>query len=300
LDGAKAECSEGTIKIYTKHLKTFSAWLMEQESISEYGSITRNHIRRFIEYLTAKKTSGEWADATYLQSLRSLRTFLHWVCRDPDCAEEGFDKRKLHLYLPSIPQSAPRNDIPPNADLKKFRTSFKTDTICGFRDYVISTLLMSDGIRAGEVCNLTLQALHLTDMPPTMVVDGKTGPRSVPLSKDMVRLLRAWLKRRAMLSPATDSPYVFVTRTSPQMNSTVLGKSFRRNRAKHNLPRISPHTFRHAFCTNYLKNGGDLHRLKTITGHKTYQMLDQYVKKSSEVSQVAHEELERMKLLEDC
>jgi integrase/recombinase XerD len=103
-----------------------------------------------------------------------------------------------------------------------------------------------------------------------------------------------------MLKPAAASQYVFVTRTSPQMNSTVLGKSFRRNRAMNGLPRISPHTFRHAFCTNYLKNGGDVARLKTITGHKTYQMLDQYIKKAAQVSKVAHDELERVDMLKDC
>lgn len=298
IDGANKKCREGTLKIYEKHLVRFADWMLEA-GVTDYATITRNHMRGFLEYLDGLQTEGKWAQSTYLQMLRSLRTFFHWVERDEECQEEKLGDKRLQKHLPVIPASAQRDDIPQNVDLKKFRSNFDTETVCGFRDYVITSLLASCGIRAGEVCNLTMESLRLSDYPPMMVVDGKTGPRPVPLGKEIVKLLKAWLKRRDQLKPAAESSYVFVSRMKPQLNSVVMGKAFRRHTKKFNLPRISPHTFRHAFCTNYLKEGGNIERLKTITGHSSYQILDGYLKKAKVASNEAHDELERVGLLKE-
>jgi integrase len=36
--------------------------------------------------------------------------------------------------------------------------------------------------------------MKIDDYPPTLIVTGKTGPRTVPVTKDMVKLLRAWMR----------------------------------------------------------------------------------------------------------
>jgi integrase len=60
------------------------------------------------------------------------------------------------------------------------------------------------------------------------------------------------------------------------------------------MPRITPHTYRHDFCTTYLSRGGDIGRLKQITGHSSYDMLQNYLQAAKVASVVAHEELERI------
>ncbi len=40
---------------------------------------------------------------------------------------------------------------------------------------------------------------------------------------------------------------------------------------------VHAHKFRHTFATEYLRNGGEIERLRRILGHTTYLMVMRYV-----------------------
>ncbi len=223
-----------------------------------------------------------------------MKAFFRWVDADEDCREEGL--KGVQRWIPIIEKTPRRIDIPPIADIKKFTNSFDTANPWHYRDYVATCLLLTNGIRIGELCNLTIDCAKLDQF--TLIVTGKTGPRLVPITKEMSSLLKGWLKRRAALRYA-DSPYMFVSRMGPQMDTDGFVKAFAKHRKKYSLPRISAHTFRHLFCTHYLEEGGDIERLRKITGHQSYDMLKDYLHDSQVISKTAHEELEKANLLKE-
>lgn len=287
VDGARKKCADKTIEVYDRNLRIFEGYMAER-AVTSYSDMKRVALLEFIDSLEEKVKAGTWSQATSLQLYRCLKAFFRWVDRDEDCQEE-----KLHgmqKYLPVIPKNPHRKFIPTAEQIRKFRNSFNTKNLWGYRNYITTCLILTNGMRIGEVCNLRLDGLKLDDK--TLIAFGKTGPRLVPITIEMVRLLKGWLRRRAE-GKYSDSPYVFISKRGEQMDPNGYGNAFRKLVKKHGLAHIHPHTLRHTFCTYYLKNDGNVMRLKDISGHKTLSQLEDYVHLAEVAGNRAHEELER-------
>jgi site-specific recombinase XerD len=300
VDGAKKRCTPKTIRIYQSNLKTFTNFLQTDAKdstgaggITRYEHIKRPHIAGFLDWMEEKTTKKEWSLSTKLQVLRTLRVFSNWVDRDEDCQAEnleGFQRR-----LPVIEKNPRRADIPELQECITFKDTFNTERTWQYRDYVATALMLDTGVRIGEVCNLRVDCI-LWDTK-TLFVNGKTGPRPIAVTPDMLKLLKGWLKRREACRQASGSPYVFIARTSPQMTPEGFRQSFSKHRKKFTLPRITAHTFRHTFCRNYLQEGGHLDRLRNMTGHKSYDQLLGYLDQAKVGNVEAQKELEKVSIL---
>ena len=298
MTGARKKSGPSTMKIYTANMHAFTSFMETAAGnggIVMYEHIKKSHIVEFLGWIDQKEQSQEWAKASCLQVLRTLRTFFRWVDLDEDCQDAGL--KGLQRYLPAIEKNPRRTDIPQIADLSLFKNGFNTKNRWGYRDYVATCLMLCTGIRLGEVCNLRLDNVLLEDR--VLLVSGKTGPRPIPITTEMVGILKGWLRRRQTCKTSEGSPFVFVSKYRPQMAVNAFGARFRKHRRKHNLPRISAHTLRHSFCTHYLKKGGDMEKLRMMTGHTTYEMLKEYLHLAKVGGKAMQDELEKVSLLKD-
>lgn len=298
VSGARKKATNKTISVYQDNLRVFTNFLVtevEGAGVSDYKTLKRLHLVQFLDWVDKQETEGRWAKATCQQLLRCLRTFFRWIDRDEDCQEEQL--KGLQRYLPVIGKTPRRTDIPQMKELKSFKNNFDTGNRWGYRDYVASCMMLETGIRLGEVCNLRVDHVLLDDR--IMLVQGKTGPRPIPMTQELVRLVKGWTKRRTSCKTADGSPYVFVSKYGPQMSVNGFGQRFRKHVAKYNLPRISAHSLRHSFCTNFLRKGGDMEKLRLMTGHTTYTMLADYLHLAKVGGKAVQEELERVSILKE-
>lgn len=296
--GAKKQASSKTLDIYKRNLNLFTGFLAAEipdGGVLQYEGVRRSHVVLFTNWLDTKQTSGKWSKSTAMQMIRTLRTFFRWVEVDEDCQAEKL--KGFHKYLPVMGKIPRREAPPPIKDLRMFKNNFNTNNRWGYRDYVSTCLMLDTGIRLGEVCNLRVD--HTLLEQGLIIVDGKTGPRPVPFTAEMGRLLSGWLKKRAGCKSAKDSPFVFVSKYDQKMSVNGFGQRFRKHRKKFNIPKVSAHYLRHSFCTNYLQKGGDMERLRMITGHSNYEMLRQYLHLAQIGGKAAKDELEKVSLLKD-
>lgn len=270
----KMGASPETIKTYTYALKVFTTYMEDERNRTGYQEITRVDMVAFSEYVKGQLESQAWSLSKYLLVLKTMKAMFRWMEKDDDCREE--ELRSWRDRLPKGGKVPKRDYIPSPAELRKWKQAFNTKSATGLRNYVMFSVLLGTGIRRGELAGIKVSDLHLDNN--LINVDGKTGARLVRFTDQLGTLLRTYLKRRER-SFYKDAPYLFPSRTSMDepTNAQYISQIFRKMKKRLDLPKLTPHTLRHSFCTYYLENGGDLPHLQLQSGHATLESMQHYL-----------------------
>jgi len=132
------------------------------------------------------------------------------------------------------------------------------------RDRMLVTLPLDNGLRVGEICNLTWADVG----DGQLAVEGKVGRRQVPLSIEV---------KRSMLGLG-DGHYIWLGRKGPLTVEGMKQVYFRLfERAGIKGKKTGAHTLRHTFATWYLRHGGNIRLLQDILGHESIETTTIYI-----------------------
>lgn len=115
--------------------------------------------------------------------------------------------------------------------------------------------------RRGEILSLTWDCVDL--QRGTAKVDGKTGPRTIPLSPTCISLLRTL-------------PHSLDGRVFP-VTVEALKQAYERAVARAGIQDFTFHDLRHDALTRLAKKGLSILELRAISGHTSANMLQRYV-----------------------
>jgi len=203
--------------------------------------------------------------------------------------------KQIQLWHPDIPN--PMSLVrPPRLQPKVMRTFADSELYRLFslplspRELALLTLLLDVGPRADECANLAWEDV----LPGFVVLKGKTGERTVPISDSTHRRLEA-------LRPENGTGYrhVFLGKRGPLTYEGVY-KLVRHlcNQAGITGRRCSPHTFRHTFGTNYAAaEGCDPKVLQDIMGHRDFKTTLRYIQNNPRRMAVNHQRCTPLKML---
>lgn len=147
------------------------------------------------------------------------------------------------------------------------------------RNVAILDLLLDTGMRANELCTLTVGAIDWQEWSCTVHGKGNKD-RSVPFGRRVKASLWKYLQEQGERS---GSAPLFIGERGHTPGETLtpsglhhiiqhLGKA-----AGLENVRCSPHTFRHTFAVSFLRNGGQEFTLMRILGHTSLTMTRRYV-----------------------
>lgn len=146
------------------------------------------------------------------------------------------------------------------------------------RDEAILLFLLDTGVRASELCALRLCDLDLTNRQATVLGKGNKH-RTVFFARTASKALWNYLREQerasgdpVFLSDRGGRAGERLTRSGLLQLIERLGKS-----ANIRLTRCSPHTFRHSFALEFLRNGGNVMSLKMLLGHSSLKMTERYI-----------------------
>ena len=251
--GGKAK---GTLDIYSHVTRLFLEYLGDDPEI------TPTRIRGFLLWLSEVRRQNP---TTININCRALRTFVRWLAR------EGYltDDPMRDIKTPKIPSKFP--NVLSDDELRKMLAIARRDP----RDNAILLLMLDTGVRAAELCVLSLDDLCLGTR--TARVLGKGGEEgTIFFLVVTARALAKWLSVRPEV--LFDYPLLMSAKRKERLTPHGLLEIVQRlaRQAVVNK-RVGCHTIRHSFATVYIRNGGDAHTLQHLLGHSTLVMAMRYV-----------------------
>jgi site-specific recombinase XerD len=243
-------------------------------------------LRRFFAYLTNghETNGGRWNGAgschaagkplrptTIATYHRHLRAFFNW------CVGEGLIEDSPMQRI-AAPVARADQVQPFTLDQVRALIHASRRTRNAERDEAIVRLLLDTGMRASELCGLRMEQLDLFGHRATILGKGNKH-RAVHFGAKTARALRSYLR----FEERTPADAVFQTAKNQHAGQPMraggllqviehLGKL-----AGVQAVRCSPHTLRHTFAVEFLRNGGNVFSLKEILGHTSLHMTNRYV-----------------------
>jgi len=285
--------SENTIFLTRRAVGYFTIFLVNSGLSTEVGSIGVKEIRNFILYLkeshrfenhpSIKNKTGKLTGHTINCYLRTIRAFWGWLLREGFVDSSPFNKI-------SIPKP-PKKIITPFTEeqIQRLIKKIDTSTTAGIRNYAIILAFLDTGMRLGELIGLKITDIDFRNS--TLKVFGKGAKeRRLPIGRRLMAAL--WKYGLSRPKPATgliDNFFLTQEGRSLTKNRVETIIKYLGRKAELQGVRCSPHTFRHTFCIQFLRNGANLFTLQQMTGHSSLEVLRGYVALAESDLKKAHD-----------
>lgn len=234
-------------------------------------------------FMASVQNNPNLSSASVFHIWKSIRAFYKWT------SAEGLSDRPDKLLVK--PRYAYREIQPlTEAEIKALlkaidrtkpstgkREPFTMPRSTAHRDRAILLLLLDTGLRASELCRLTVKDIDLQNAAITVrpFMSGiKSRPRIIPIGNVAKKALWRYLTVR---NTEYKGDELFFSREGHPLHRDSLRKLLVRLGERAGVPNVHPHRFRHTFAIQYLRNGGDIFTLQRILGHTTLSMVQHYL-----------------------
>ncbi|MBI5035547.1 MAG: tyrosine-type recombinase/integrase [Chloroflexi bacterium] len=289
--------SPGTIGWYEDKLDEFENWLLgqsldQQDSAASplLSDITSDTIKNYILYLQGRKTTLDnhpyckprnkpLSPYTIRGSFRSLSKFFNWAVSEGLISKSPMEK----MTAPKVPKSVkPRFSQEEIEKLLKACDEY-TDVLAS-RNRCIIKFLLSTGVRASELCGMTLEDLDIEHGRARIMGKGAIG-REVHFGQGTQKELWKYVTIFRMSNSATD--HVFLTREGKPLVGKRLQHILIDIGQRAGVPDCHPHKFRHTSIRLKLRNGADLPSVMREVGHSSLATTQIYAQMEREDVEIA-------------
>nr|WP_304571694.1 site-specific tyrosine recombinase XerC [Trinickia terrae] len=244
--------------------------------ISEPREFTRSVLETYQRYLfLTRKADGEaLSTGSQLLRLRAVRGWCAWLARERIIEHNA----AADLILPREPKTLPKF-VPSVAQIERMMAQADLSEVTGARDRAILEVLYSTGMRAMELCGLSLADVDL-EQGTVWIRQGKgRKDRFIPLGARAAY----WVQRyqaevRPLLATRADEWALFLTDYGQPYRSNRLGYIVRRYMALAGCAEGSCHALRHACATHMLENGADIRFIQALLGYATLSTTQIYTR----------------------
>ena len=262
------ELSPRTIRNYEKQLSYFLNFLESKHSITALEDVTPAHIKEFINIFQLKGCKPSYIN-DLLKAIKCLFAYAF---------KENYTSQLLTKNIKNLKEPTVLIHTFSSAEIADMINYHHDFSFLSVRNKVITMILFDTGIRVAELINMMPNQIQ----DGYFIIHGKgRKERLVPLSPLVGKWLRKYLSiRNSYFEYRFAANNVFLSKNGKPLTEEAISK-FLKNTAKavHVNPnvRVSPHTLRHTFAHEQLKNGIDIVSLSRLLGHTNISITQRYL-----------------------
>jgi site-specific recombinase XerD len=263
-----------SLALYRRHLERFLRYLGADAAPDRLASLSPESVRSYL-----RRQSPLFARATRRNFVITLRSFLRFAF------SRRYLARDLVEALERVPcftlDRLPRG--PKWQDLEKLLDTVDRSTAEGRRDFAILIVLITYGIRAGQLVGLRLENVHWREN--TILFPAAKGGRRIeaPLMPAVGNAMACYLREGR---PTTPERQVFLSLHPPYSPLAagsiynIVARAFKR--AQVSSPHLGSHAIRHAWATRAMAQGQTLKTIADLLGHRCLESTRIYTKVDTE------------------
>lgn len=251
-----------TLKV---HKRVCNVW--DQFLSTKMNKVVEAAPADIIDYIDSRQQSGKIKNATISIELCVIRTFYAYL----------FDYQKMTsnpaVSLPELICEPPEEKAYLTTDeCFALLKAFNTDDLIGLRNYTMTALLWSTGLRNGELCALNRRDIDLEE-GTLLVRKGKGGKQRQLFLND--RIWKDLIRYRQQIQGDEYSPVFYAfskngssTKKQARLSQSRVVEIIRKHGRAIGLKKaINPLTFRHTFATHMYEAGVSIQDIKEMLGH---------------------------------
>lgn len=237
-------CSERTIKYYKEIIEKFVNSF--DKSIKQ---ISTNEIRN---YLSNYKDNSSCGSITIDNIRRVLSSFFSWL-EDEDYIIKS-PIRRIH----KIKTAVVIKEVLTDENLERLRDECEI-----IRDLSLIELLISTGMRVGELVNLNINSLNFEDR--SCIVLGKGNKeREVYFDAKTKLHLKEYISKR---NDSNDALFVSMRKPHQRLSISGIELIIRTLGINSNISKVHPHKFRRTLATMAIDKGMPVEQVQKLLGH---------------------------------
>lgn len=282
--------SPHTLHTYSDTLERFTAFLVSRGRSLEPRAISRDDVGAYMDYLEHHGLSR----GTRITHWAALGAAFGFLADDGVIDFVPMRKRDRPVLTPEDERDV--NPLRP-ADIDTLLRSVKGPSFTDKRDELIFRLLLSTGVRLGELTGILLDDIDEDRAEIRIYGKGSRGRgrkrRTVTYGDDTARALRAYLRARRSHPNAeatidlpgieeeirTGHPLLLAsTGRHRQFSDQGVYHMVGRRAKEAGLPHLHPHQFRHTAVDLQLRNGASDQDVMRLAGWSSSRMLGRYAR----------------------
>ena len=270
--------SINTVISYSSDILDFYEFIKKNDFGENLISVNKERIvRYYITDLDQQKLSKK----TIARRISALNKFYEYLQNQGLIEQNAFE----NIKAPKIPKRLPKTID--EADMQNIFKTIDIKTPLGKRNYLILEMLYSLGLRASELCDLSVKDIFLGN--EQILIHGKgSKDRYVPVHKNLSELIQNYLTftRPVLLSKGEElhTNCFFINYKGTPLTTrglrVILNKIIEDSGE---ALKIHPHMIRHAFATTLLNHGADLRVIQELLGHSHLKSTQIYTSVSEEI-----------------